>query len=79
VSFVVSKSGCGFGAIVPEFFLCKARQSRCHQGCRLPGDGACSAWSIDCFWLFRLLSEGGLVQTMQRNTSSKTLHEVTEA
>jgi hypothetical protein len=40
VSFVVSQSGCGFGAIVPEFFLCKARQSRCHQGCRLPGDGA---------------------------------------
>jgi hypothetical protein len=39
VSFVVNQSGCGFGAIAPPFFLCKARQGYCHQGCRLLASG----------------------------------------
>lgn len=37
--FVGSQSGCGFGAIAPEFFLRKTKPSECDQGRRLPDAG----------------------------------------
>ncbi len=37
--FVVSQSGCGFGAFAPGFFPRDSRQSYIHGGCRLLEDG----------------------------------------